>query len=35
MKLKWGFKSEANTIAREMRRELGLGVAAPPSIRGG
>lgn len=29
MKLRWGFKSEANTIARDIRRELGLGVAAP------
>jgi len=27
MKLRWGFKSEANTIARDVRRELGLGVA--------
>jgi Zn-dependent peptidase ImmA (M78 family) len=29
MKLRWGFKSEANTIARDIRRELGLGSAAP------
>ena len=29
MKLRWGFKSEANTIARAVRRELGLDVAAP------
>jgi Zn-dependent peptidase ImmA (M78 family) len=24
MKLRWGFKTEANTIARDLRRELGL-----------
>lgn len=29
MKLRWGFKAEANTIARAVRRELGLDVAAP------
>lgn len=29
MKLRWGFKSDANAIARDLRRELGLGVAAP------
>lgn len=29
MKLRWGFKSEANEIARDLRRELGLGAAAP------
>jgi Zn-dependent peptidase ImmA (M78 family) len=29
MKLRWGFKSEANTIARDLRRELALGVATP------
>src|SRR5262249_48767554 len=29
MKLRWGFKTEANTIARELRRELGLGAADP------
>src|SRR5713101_6679076 len=29
MKLRWGFKSEANTIARDIRRELGLDVGAP------
>jgi len=29
MKLRWGFKSEANTIARDMRHELGLDAAAP------
>jgi Zn-dependent peptidase ImmA (M78 family) len=29
MTLRWGFKSEANTIARAMRRELGLGAADP------
>lgn len=28
MKLRWGFKSEANRIARDLRRELGLGLAA-------
>jgi Zn-dependent peptidase ImmA (M78 family) len=29
MKLRWGFKSEANTIARDIRRELGLSAADP------
>ena len=29
MKLRWGFKSEANTIARDLRRELGLAPADP------
>lgn len=29
MKLRWGFKSEANKIARQVRRELRLGLAAP------
>lgn len=29
MKLRWGFKSEANAIARDIRRELGLDAAAP------
>lgn len=29
MKLRWGFKSEANTIARDLRREMGLGAPDP------
>lgn len=29
MKLRWGFKSEANTIARDIRRELRLEATAP------
>ncbi len=29
MKLRWGFKAEANTIARNIRRELGLAPADP------
>jgi len=29
MKLRWGFKSEANTIARDLRRELELGPSDP------
>jgi Zn-dependent peptidase ImmA (M78 family) len=29
MKLRWGFKTEANRIARDLRRELGLDATAP------
>jgi Zn-dependent peptidase ImmA (M78 family) len=29
MRLRWGFKSEANAIARELRFELGLAATAP------
>jgi hypothetical protein len=29
MKLRWGFKSEANAIARDLRRELGLALTDP------
>lgn len=29
MRLRWGFKSEANAIARDLRRELGLSAADP------
>jgi Zn-dependent peptidase ImmA (M78 family) len=32
MKLRWGFKSEANAIARDMRREMGLALTDPIDV---
>ena len=33
MKLRWGFKTEANIIARDLRRELGLNLKRLQGIK--